>query len=303
MGSEQEKMTVRSSVLAAALVMSIAGLVGGCSASASTDPAAVPVVVGAGNSELSRLLAQIYAGGLRSTGAEVEVKEELGDRADYLAALDRGEVTMVPDLTGELLRTFDGLSEATEAEDVYTELNRSLPAGLSVGDYATAEDRLAIAVASGSESGDETVTDFLGREERSVGIVDGQVDPMDVLAQGTRSPTFTGASLTDVTPYADAQSAVDGLNAGEVDVLAIRTTSFGPLAKDLTTLPDDDHVYPAQNVVPLYADGVLDESAVRSFSVVAGELTTADLAEMIGEVRNGVPSGDVAGRWLGERNL
>ncbi|KQU61383.1 ABC transporter substrate-binding protein [Rhodococcus sp. Leaf278] len=292
---------MRSSVLATAVVVSIAGLLGGCSA--VTEPATGPVVVGSGSSDMSRLLAQIYAGGLRSTGADVEVKENLGDRADYLGALDRGEVTMVPDLTGELLRTYDTLAAATEAEDVYTDLNRSLPAGLSVGDYATAEDRIAIAVASGGESGEETVTDFLGREERTVGIVDGQVDPMDVFAQGMRSPTFTGASFTDVTPYADAQAAFDGVSAGEVDVLAIRTASFGPLAKDLTTLPDDDHVYPAQNVVPLYRNGVIGESASRSFSVVAGELTTADLADMIGEVRSGASSGDVAGRWLGEHNL
>lgn len=294
---------MRSSVLAAALVMSIAGLVGGCSAGASTDPAGAAVVVGAGSSDLSRLLAQIYAGGLRSTGANVEVKDDLGDRADYLAALDRGEVTMVPDLTGELLRTFDTLSAATEAEDVYTELNRSLPAGLSVGDYATAEDRLAIAVASDSESGDETVTDFLRRNEATVGTVDGQVDPMDVMSEAVGSASFTGAGFSEFMVYPDAQFAVDDLNSGAVAALAIRTASFGPLAKDLTTLPDDDHVYPAQNVVPLYVDGVLSESALRSFSVVAGELTTADLADMIGEVRNGVPSGEVAGRWLGERNL
>ncbi|MFY2789113.1 glycine betaine ABC transporter substrate-binding protein [Rhodococcus sp. MALMAid1271] len=298
-------MTVRSSVLAAAAVISIAGLLGGCSAATPTGSAATPVV-GSGSSDLSRLLAQIYAGGLRSTGVDVEVKEDLGDRADYLAALDRGEVTMVPDLTGELLRTFDTLSGATEAEDVYTDLNRSLPAGLSVGDYATAEDRLAIAVASGSEFADgTTVTDFLRREDRTVGIVDGQVDPTDVVrAFPTRQlPTFTGAAVTDVVQYSDAQTAVEGLNAGEVESLAIRTASFGPLAKDLTTLPDEDHVYPAQNVVPLYRNGLLSESALRSFSVVAGELTTADLADMIGEVRSGVPSGDVAGRWLGEHTL
>ena len=295
---------MRSSVLAAALVMSIAGLVGGCSAGTSTDPAAAPVVVGAGSSDLSRLLAQIYAGGLRSTGADVSIEEDMGDRADYLAALDRGEVTMVPDLTGELLRTFDTLSTATEAEDVFTELNRSLPAGLSVGDYATAEDRLAIAVAPGSTSDEvTTVTDFLRREEMTVGTVEGQVDPMDVVTEGVGSPEFTGSRLSEFMVYPDPQFAVDGLNSGAVDALAIRTASFGPLAKDLTTLPDDDHVYPAQNVVPLYVDGVLDESALRSFSVVAGELTTADLADMIGEVRNGVPSGEVAGRWLGERNL
>ncbi|MGF0313208.1 glycine betaine ABC transporter substrate-binding protein [Rhodococcus sp. IEGM1428] len=295
---------MRSSVLATAVVVSIAGLLGGCSTAESAHPADGPVVVGSGSSDISQLLAQIYAGGLRSTGVDVEVKDGLGDRADYLAALDRGEVSMVPDLTGDLLRTFDTLAGATEAEDVFTELNRSLPAGLSVGDYATAEDRLAIAVAPDSPSDDgETVTEFLRREDVTVGTVEGEVHPMDVRTEGVGSPSFTGAGFSEFMVYPDAEFAIDDLNSGAVDALAIRTASFGPLAKDLTTLPDDDHVYPAQNVVPLYRNGVLSESALRSFSVVAGELTTADLADMIGEVRGGVASGDVAGRWLGERNL
>ncbi|CCQ15463.1 putative ABC transporter substrate-binding protein [Rhodococcus sp. AW25M09] len=290
-------MTVRSSVLATAVVVSIAGLLGGCSAAPSSEPAAV--VVGAGNSDVSRLLAQIYAGAVRSTGADVTVDEDLGDRAEYLAALDRGEVTMVPEVTGDLLRTFDTLATATEAEDVFVELNRSLPAGLSVGDYATAEDRLAIAVASGT-----VLDDVVFGEDVTIGVVEGEVDPLDVVhAVPRREPTFTGASFGEFMVYPDAQFAVDDLNSGAVGALAIRTASFGPLAKELTTLPDDDHVFPAQNVVPLYRNGVLGESALRSFSVVAGELTTADLADMIGEVRSGVPSGDVAGRWLGEHNL
>ena len=297
-------MRVRSSILAAALAVTIAGSVGGCSAADRAEPGHVPVVVGAGNSDLSRLLAQIYAGGLRSTGAEVSVAENLGDRTAYLAALDRGEVSMIPDLTGDLLRTFDTLAGATEAEDVFTELNRSLPAGLSVGDYATAEDRLAIALAPDAilDEG-ATVTEFLRRDDVTVGTVEGEVDPMDVRMEGVGSPSFTGARFSEFMVYPDAQFAVDDLNSGAVDALAIRTASFGPLAKDLTTLPDDDHVYPAQNVVPLYRTGVLDESAVKSFSVVAGELTTADLADMIGEVRGGAASGDVAGRWLGEHSL
>ncbi|OZC46546.1 ABC transporter substrate-binding protein [Rhodococcus sp. WWJCD1] len=295
---------MRSSVLATAVVVSIAGLLGGCSTAESADPAGEPIVVGSGSTDISRLLAQIYAGGLRSTGVDVEVKDGLGDRADYLAALDRGEVSMVPDLTGDLLRTFDTLAGATEAEDVFTELNRSLPAGLSVGDYATAEDRLAIAVAPDSASDDgETVAEFLRREDVTVGTVEGEVHPMDVRTEGVGSPSFTGAGFSEFMVYPDAEFAVDDLNSGAVDALAIRTASFGPLAKDLTTLPDDEHVYPAQNVVPLYRNGVLSESALRSFSVVAGELTTADLADMIGEVRGGVASGDVAGRWLGEHNL
>ncbi|MDI9897024.1 glycine betaine ABC transporter substrate-binding protein [Rhodococcus sp. IEGM 1381] len=294
---------MRSSVLATAVVVSIAGLLGGCSTADSAGPAGEPIVVGSGSSDLSLLLAQIYAGGLRSTGVDVEVTDGLGDRADYLAALDRGEVSVVPELTGDLLRTFDTLAGATEAEDVFTELNRSLPAGLSVGDYATAEDRIAIAVAPGSTS-ETTPRDLVFGADATIGTVEGEVDPLDVMnVLPRKEPTFTGAGFSEFMVYPDAQFAVDDLNSGAVGALAIRTASFGPLAKDLTTLPDDDHVYPAQNVVPLYRNGVLSESALRSFSVVAGELTTADLADMIGEVRSGVASGDVAGRWLGEHNL
>lgn len=292
---------MRTSILATAVVVSVAGLLGGCS---TAEPGGGPVVVGSGSSDLSLLLAQIYAGGLRSTGVDVSVEQDLGDRADYLTALDRGEVTVVPELTGDLLRTFDTLAGATEAEDVFTELNRALPAGLSVGDYASAEDRLAIAVAPDSASDEvQTVTEFLRRDDATVGTVEKEVDPMEVRMRGVGSPGVTGAGSSEFMMYPDARFAVDELDSGAVDALAIRTASFGPLAKDLTTLPDDDHVYPAQNVVPLYRNGVLGESALRSFSVVAGELTTADLADMIGEVRSGGASGDVAGRWLGEHNL
>jgi glycine betaine/choline ABC-type transport system substrate-binding protein len=98
--------------------------------------------------------------------------------------------------------------------------------------------------------------------------------------EGVGSPSFTEARFSEFMVSPDAQFAVDDLNSGAVDALAIRTASFGPLAKDLTALPDDDHVYPAQNVVPLYRTGVLDESAdaenIKSAGVAlmdASELT------------------------------
>ena len=283
---------------ASVLVMALAG----CSAGPSGRS---EVIVGAGNGVESQLLAHIYAGAIRSAGVTVDVESGLGGRADYLEALDRGEVTLVPDFTGALLNQFDSQSGATEAEDVFVDLNRSLPEGLSVGDYALAEDRTALAVSpTGPLSELSTISDFVDKRGTAKWGVVGDPPNPDPLEVGMRlAPPGTGAGFEDIAVYANAKDAVGALDSGEVEALAFTTASFGPLAADLTTLEDDENVFPAQNVVPLIRAGSLDDAAIATLSVVAGELTTADLADMIGEARGGGDSGDIAARWLGEHNL
>lgn len=233
----------------------------------------------------------------------VEVTPNLGERGAYLDALDAGLVTLVPDFSGELLATFDSLSGATEAEDVFIDLNRSLPEGLAVGDYALAEDRTTIAVATSGEYASVTSLSDVAPDCGNIvlGTVDDDSapDPIDVAA---RLAAGYGCEIEGFTVYPDARAAVDAVASGEVGALAVRTASFGPLA-DLTTLDDDESVFTAQNVVPLLRDGALGDDAFSTLAVVAGELTTADLAEMIDEVRGGLDSGDVAARWLGDRTL
>ncbi|MDJ0392371.1 glycine betaine ABC transporter substrate-binding protein [Rhodococcus sp. G-MC3] len=285
-----------------ALVAAIGVVVlAGCSAQ-STD--STDVKVGAGDSAESRLLAQIYAGAIRSAGTAVEVESGLGGRADYLESLDRGDITLIPDFTGALLSEFDSTSRATESEDVFVDLNRSLPEGLTVGDYALAEDRTAIAVSPAGPFADasslsDVESDLYGRRMGVLGNPP-KPDPQEVVA---RLEPGIGDGFTDVVLYLDARTAVDALASGEIDVLAFTTVSFGPEAADLVTLEDTESVFPAQNVVPLLRNGSLNDTALATLSVVAGELTTADLADMIGEVRSGGDSGDVAARWLGEHNL
>ena len=92
-----------SSVARVSIAGACAGLavLTGCGSEAGEDA----VVVGSGDDARGSVLAHIYAGAVRSTGVEVEVNENLGERSDYLSALDSGEVTLVPDLSGELLAT------------------------------------------------------------------------------------------------------------------------------------------------------------------------------------------------------
>ncbi|SNS88015.1 glycine betaine ABC transporter substrate-binding protein [Rhodococcoides kyotonense] len=268
-------------------------------ACSGSEQEASTIVVGSGNDVRDELVAEIYAGALRSVGAHVDTDTRIGDRADYLAALDRGDVDVVPDLTGELMTSFDSTSTATTADDVFVDLNKSLPAGLSVTDYATAEDRQAVAVASSGPFADATAVDDIvpGCGASTLVVADADIAAVDVLSAGY------GCTFGSVTTVADGDAVVDAVADGSADVAVVRTASAGPGVKDLTALTDTDDVFAAQNVVPLFRDGVLSDSEVRSFSVVAGELTTADLADMIGEVRGGASSGDVAARWLGEHNL
>lgn len=258
------------------------------------------IVVGSSDTVHSELLAQIYAGALRSTGAEVRTELDAGDSGDSLAALDRGDVDVVPELMGELLDTFDSTSEATEADDVFADLNKSLPQGLSVSDYATAEDGVALVIADGAPfSGAETITDIASNcSQATVSVTSANAEALN------RVRDRYGCSFASVRIEADEEAVVEAVEVAEgVSAGVIRTASSGPKAKDLTALEDDEGAFRAQNVVPLFRDGVLNENEIKAFGVVAGELTTADLADMIGEVRGGAKSDEVAARWLGEHNL
>ncbi|MCZ4079522.1 ABC transporter substrate-binding protein [Rhodococcus sp. H36-A4] len=263
------------------------------------------IVVGSSDTVQSELLAQIYAGALRSSGADVRAQLDAGNSGDSLAALDRGDVDVVPELIGELLDTFDSTSEATEADDVFADLNKSLPQGLSVSDYATAEDGVALVIADASPfPGAETITDIASRcSQATVSVTAVNVEALN------RVRDLYGCSFASVRIEADEEAVVEAVEAGAVKgsesvaVGVIRTASSGPKAKDLTALDDDEGAFRPQNVVPLFRDGVLNENEIKAFGVVAGELTTADLADMIGEVRGGARSDEVAARWLGEHNL
>ena len=74
------------------------------------------ITVGAGNSAQSELIAEIYAGALARTGIRTATATQLGQRGDYLAALDAASVQVVGDDSGDLLTAFDSGSPARVAD-------------------------------------------------------------------------------------------------------------------------------------------------------------------------------------------
>ncbi|MFE4502934.1 glycine betaine ABC transporter substrate-binding protein [Rhodococcus sp. NPDC056743] len=292
-----------STVVAAVLVLPV---LAGCTNSDSvigsdTSGTAEQVVVASGESVEGSVLAEVYATVLASSGVPSRVEELIGGRTDALAALDAARVTLVPEFTGSLLTYYEPANPARTADDVFEALSRSLPEGLSVADYATAEDRSVVALGRDSAQA-RTLEAFAPRCAETVAVVSPRF-----VEDGALEQLAAGA---DCTFARVEQSAVDISDTAATQPSAVATaTAFGtttlsPLAQStaVTVLADPDHILAAQNVVPLFRTGALSDPAVKALSVVAGELSTTDLAEMIDQVRRGqaTPS-EVARSWWDTR--
>ncbi|MEV0945722.1 ABC transporter substrate-binding protein [Rhodococcus sp. NPDC049939] len=300
-GRRCRPLSWRRVVITASAVL-LMGVTASCGVDRATpDESAAPasqIVVGAGDSAESRILAEIYAGALRTTGASVSTAHGLGARTDYLGELDAGDVTVVPELTGELLRYYNPRSTETEQDDVFEALSRSLPQGLSVSDFASAEDRSVLAITPETSTRlSLTALEDLNPWCSTTTVVYAPSFEADALAglsgcsfAQTRMATDDAAAIAEVTAPESADESVR--------LAGVTTASPDVAGADLVLLSDADHVFTAQNVVPLYRSGSLRESQVKAMNLVAGELTTADLADMIGQVRDGADSAGVARIWL-----
>ncbi|MFZ2177824.1 MAG: glycine betaine ABC transporter substrate-binding protein, partial [Rhodococcus sp. (in: high G+C Gram-positive bacteria)] len=172
------------------------------------------------------------------------------------------------------------------------------PQGLSIADYAGAEDRSALAVSAGTS------------ERRALSTLEELVplchEAIAVLApdfESGRIADLEGCAFAQTSEAADDDATVRELGApdpagGALRVAGVTTASPEVDAAELVLLADENAVFTAQNVVPLYRIGALGEPQIKALNVVAGELTTADLADMIGQVRGGSGSADVARVWL-----
>ncbi|WP_227980230.1 glycine betaine ABC transporter substrate-binding protein [Nocardia spumae] len=208
-------MGLAGSVRATAGVMIAVTAVALAVACSSAD-AEPTLTVGAGDSAQSRIIAQIYAQALARAGTRAVTREHLGQRADYLAALDAGTVTVVGDTSGDLLRAFDsssrasapdravaakiaddrtpstppteaaapGGSDATRVDSVAEDLSRAVPEGLAISDLADATDlrpQLALAPSAAARFPVDATALAPHCAELSVGIATGhELDPLRI---------------------------------------------------------------------------------------------------------------------------
>lgn len=310
----------RRAVLAAVLVALILA-VSGCSTSTSADRSSL--VIGATPGVPAAVVADIYRQVLRSAGASVADDTTVGDYGRLLDDVDGGRVSMFGAFDGDLLTRLAPSSAATSPDDVYSDLNRALPQGVSVGDPTTVSDQVQVVVSSSLAS--STSVDALsecGRLPAGLPLVGdrGGLDPATasaltaagcrfapyrrldsvdaVLAEvrggraaGVVSPLSSAGTVTDLTSLTSAASAAEHSGSGSTPTSATMT-------------PPDPTAIRAQILVPVYSSGALTREQVRTMNKVAGELTTADLSTMAQRVaQRQATRSAVVGGWLAEHGF
>ncbi len=252
---------------------------GGGSADSST------IVVGSADFTESALLAEIYAGALQAQGVEVEKTLNIGSREAYIPALEDGSIDLIPEYTGVLMHYFQPEATATAADEVYAELQKALPDGLSVLEMSEAEDKDCVAVTRetaekfslssledlAAVSGDLTLGAPPEWKDRHIGVLG---------LQEVYGIDFASFRALD----AGGPLTVQALKNGQVDAANLFTTDPNIAANDFVVLEDPKALFAAENVVPLINEDKVDETVTDALNAVSAALDTPTLAGLLERV-------------------
>jgi osmoprotectant transport system substrate-binding protein len=289
------RLRTRAGLVAGALVASL-GLVacgaeqGGEDAFSSGEGGGDTIVVGSANFPESELLMQMYAQALEDAGVAVETRPNIGAREVYMKAFEDGDIDLLPEYNGALLAYLMAPEtvpqDVTSPDDVYAELQDHLPEGSETLDQAAAEDKdtLTVSRETAEEHDLQTMEDIApvagelslaaGPEfrERYQGLVG--LKEVYGIEFGEYKPLDAGGPLT-----------TGALEAGDVDVANIFSTSSAIETNDWVVLEDTKNLFLAENIVPLVRSDAVTPEVEEALDAVSAALTTDNLTEALARVQ------------------
>lgn len=294
-----------------AILLSVALVATACGSGDDADPGDGPdIVIGSQDFGESAIVAEIYKGALEASGFSASVQAVGGFRDLELAAFDSGDINLAPEYAASMLEFLnDFAGEATgDAGETTDMLNGELEAiGLVALDPSDAVDTNALVVTGDTASavGISTLSDLTDHPELVLG------GPPDCETNAFCIPGLLdvyGVDLASTFQPLDAgQITVQALEAGEIDIAVLFSTSGIIADRGFVLLEDDKGMLAADNVVPvLTAD--LEEAYGSSLSDVlndiSSKLTTADLTAMnkAFDIDLEDPD-DIAAEWLADNGF
>nr|WP_106177809.1 ABC transporter substrate-binding protein [Prauserella shujinwangii] len=237
------------------------------------------IVIGASDVGESLLLAHIYAGALREAGAgNVTVHPPVGGREVVVRALRDRSLSLVPEYSGNLLRHFAEDTTATTSGEVYAELRRVLPREFEVLEQAPAQDTDVLVVRRDlARQGVRTISDLAPLCGDLVFGGPGQwADRWRARIKELYGCEFKRITVTDT----GGPVTVAALRSGKIQVADLFSTSATIENNGFVPLEDDKNMFPAQNIVPLAARGVLSARHKEALNAVSAVLTTEKLTRL-----------------------
>ena len=284
-----------------------AGEPGSSEAPGDTTAGAIgPITVGSANFAESQLLAQIYGKAIEAAGYDVSYELGIGAREVYFAAIENGEVGLLPEYTNSLLSFVvkrddpDAPVEATNVEEQLTALGEVLPDGLEVLTPSTAEDKDVI-VCTAEAAEEHGLTNLSDLGANSAEIVLGAPPEFE-----TRSPfglvgfqeIYGATEFEDFIPL-DPGAVGDALAAGQIDCGNLFSTDPIITTSGWVALDDDKNTVPAEAVLPLVRSEFVTPELVEALDAVNAALDTEGLKALVVQVTTDAQAPDVvAEEWL-----
>lgn len=294
----------RSGVLGAILV-ALALLAAACGSGEDATTDGPTITIGSANFSENALVAEIYAQVLEGEGYSVDRNLNVGAREVYTAALESGELDLVPEYLGSALSNQKTTAPTADVQETLAALRSAWDgSGLAVLEPAPAQDKNGIVVRQDTADalGLSKVSDLAAhtdlvfggppecpeREFCMIGLTD-----VYGLSFAEFKPLDVGGALT-----------VAALEEDAIQVGLLFTSDGAIAAKGFVLLEDDKGLQPAENLTPVIRQDIIDaygDNLVDALNKVSAELTTAELSEM--NRRIGIDGDDpeqVATDWIAD---
>jgi len=299
------RINFRSRVVGAALI-ALALMVSACGdddGSGGDTKEGPTITVGSTNFGEQLILGEIYAQVLAANGYTVETQFNLGSREVVYPALNSGEIDLVAEYTGSLL-TFKGGTPSTDSDQTAADMQAAIAGdGLTALAYSPAQDKNGIVVTAETAAslGLTMVSDLAAHagELTFGGPPECPERPLCLLGlQDVYGLDFAGFIPLDV----GGPLTVAALEGGEIDVALLFTSDGVIAAKGFVLLEDDMNLQPAENVVPVLRNEMVEaygSELTDLLDAVSAKITTAELSEL--NKRYGIDAVDadvLAREWL-----
>ena len=304
MNLTRTRLLATAAVVAAAAV-ALVGCSSGNPLSTSSSPASsggasTAIVVGSQSYPSNEIIAEVYAQALEAKGIAVERKFNIGQRNAYMPAVEKGEVQVFPEYSGNLLQYYNPKATETDPQGVYTALQAALPSSLTVLDMATAtdQDSYTVTQAFADKWKLKTIADLANVTEPLT--LGGNAE----LADRPYGPKGLKSTYGVTTGFkATGDTTEQALVAGTVNIADIYTSDPKIKTDKLVVLQDPKALILSSNVVPVVNKSVSDKVA-PVIDAVQAKLTPDVLVEW--NVENTVDqqsAAQIATKWLKEQGL
>jgi len=260
------------------------------SGAASGSPAAEKPTVKIGSAAFyeAAVVGEMYGQALEAKGFTVDRHLEIGERPALHAAMDAGDVNLIPEYLGGLAAQLNQSADLpSDPQEAWDKLQAPLEAkGWVEFDFSPGTDADGFAVRA--ETADQyhlkTMSDVAKVADKLVwGVAQGCKDN-PVCGPGLKSTYGIDIASLDVQALAPCgPQIIDALNNEVIDVAQVCTTQPDIVSSNLTLLEDDKHLQPAQNMVGVATKELADaggQDLADTIDSINAELTTEALTQL-----------------------